>query len=889
MTGSTEILDNQPRGKFVCGVVEGFYGIPWTTEQRKLLFQWMKTMGMTTYMYAPKDDAKHRAFWRDLYSVEEADNLTSLIEAATENNITLVYAISPGLDISFSSSKDVQCLKRKLEQVAAFGCRAFALLFDDIDPELSVSDKSAFQSSACAQVSITNEVYEHLGQPEFYFCPTEYCTSRAMPTLLTSGYLNTVGSKLLNDIHILWTGAKVISKRLTIAELEEVATVFRRPPTIWDNIHANDYDQRRLYLGAYDGRSTDIIPYLRGVLTNPNCEFEANYIPLHTLGQWSQSNQNAVKKDLIAENRLSPVISDIKLESECDFASDEDITNFDTKYQPKVALKNAIADWLVELNKARNPPKSVAVATTPCATTTAGALVPNMNLQPPVQAYNALATTNLPTTTVNPVDPSFLNPTSAVLVNSLVDPLSSPEGSPVHQQEFSDSDCENEVKPEPMDCVPSAITDSINVLTNNGVLPKNGSTDSLMQVEAAPTTSSLVEEVKQTAMELKENNVLTEGDLELLISFFHLPFEYAAVPVQMLQDLYWLKTNSHYLAGSSSQSSTTATEWMEVSDRFLGTVARFQNVLHLLRRAANQAVGYYFYPYMWDMLGVLQTCAGFVRWLGLGHISSPTGVQVQGLYTWMTKAYRDEFLSGDQEPWCFQGGLQAEFQRMLPIATAHDLLYIRHPEVILKKCYSYRPYRAADEAVLYNICLRTCNDGMDGTQLFPAHPQIIGDKLIGAMVTLTPEHCFVAEDDEGLMGYVVAALDSKQLCQRRTIAWTPAMRDKYTKPELITGLTPTEELILGFHSDQPELPECVSTPFPSVLRLDVLSDRMEDRAVTKRLLACCLCALRAQGSTGAHVELSVGDKCMLEHYRLLGFNVVKHSDNGKTVYLGRFL
>lgn len=34
----------------------------------------MNSMGMTTYMYAPKDDAKHRAFWRDLYSVEEAGN-----------------------------------------------------------------------------------------------------------------------------------------------------------------------------------------------------------------------------------------------------------------------------------------------------------------------------------------------------------------------------------------------------------------------------------------------------------------------------------------------------------------------------------------------------------------------------------------------------------------------------------------------------------------------------------------------------------------------------------------------------------------------------------------------------------------------------------------------
>ena len=95
-------------------------------------------------------------------------------------------------------------------------------------------------------------------------------------------------------------GAKVVSKKIGIIELEEVAKVFRRPPVIWDNIHANDYDPRRLFLGPFDGRSTDIIPYVRGVLTNPNCEFEANYIPLHTLGQWSRSNKNAVKKDIVA-------------------------------------------------------------------------------------------------------------------------------------------------------------------------------------------------------------------------------------------------------------------------------------------------------------------------------------------------------------------------------------------------------------------------------------------------------------------------------------------------------------------------------------------------------------------------------------------------------------
>ena len=59
--------------------------------------------------------------------------------------------------------------------VAAFGCKAFALLFYDIDRELSTSDKGDFQSSACAEVSVTNEMFEHLGQPEFYFCPTGTC------------------------------------------------------------------------------------------------------------------------------------------------------------------------------------------------------------------------------------------------------------------------------------------------------------------------------------------------------------------------------------------------------------------------------------------------------------------------------------------------------------------------------------------------------------------------------------------------------------------------------------------------------------------------------------------------------------------------------------------
>ena len=92
---------------FVCGVVEGFYGRPWTLSQRRDLFEKMESWGMSSYLYAPKDDCKHRAYWRELYTVEEADHLQSLITASTDRNIDFYYAISPGLDITYSNSKEV--------------------------------------------------------------------------------------------------------------------------------------------------------------------------------------------------------------------------------------------------------------------------------------------------------------------------------------------------------------------------------------------------------------------------------------------------------------------------------------------------------------------------------------------------------------------------------------------------------------------------------------------------------------------------------------------------------------------------------------------------------------------------------------------------------------
>ena len=88
------------------GVIEGFYGNPWSNYQRKTLFKRINKIGMNSYLYAPKDDLKHRADWRLSYTDEECSILKELITESIKHNIEFIYAISPGLDITYSCLND---------------------------------------------------------------------------------------------------------------------------------------------------------------------------------------------------------------------------------------------------------------------------------------------------------------------------------------------------------------------------------------------------------------------------------------------------------------------------------------------------------------------------------------------------------------------------------------------------------------------------------------------------------------------------------------------------------------------------------------------------------------------------------------------------------------
>ena len=272
----------------VLGVIEGFYGPPWTAAQRERLFLRMQTWGMETYLYAPKDDPWHRQRWREPYPPEHAQALADLTAAARQRDVRVVYALSPGLDLDWNAPDDRRALTDKFTQVAALGVTDFALLFDDIP----YSDDRAAQ--ARVQVQAAHAVVDALWPDgpggAFLFCPTEYCADRAVPSVTESPYLRELGSGLRPGIEIFWTGPQVVSPQIGVEDILAVNATLRRPVLLWDNLHASDYTLHRVHLGPYAGRPLALREHLSGILSNPNTPLEPNTPGLYSLADYARAD-----------------------------------------------------------------------------------------------------------------------------------------------------------------------------------------------------------------------------------------------------------------------------------------------------------------------------------------------------------------------------------------------------------------------------------------------------------------------------------------------------------------------------------------------------------------------------------------------------------------------
>ncbi|KAG8294571.1 Meningioma expressed antigen 5 (hyaluronidase), partial [Homalodisca vitripennis] len=160
--------------------------------------------------------------------------------------------------------------------------------------------------------------------------------------------------------------------------------------------------------------------------------------------------------------------------------------------------------------------------------------------------------------------------------------------------------------------------------------------------------------------------------------------------------------------------------------------------------------------------------------------------------------------------------------------------------------------------------------------------------LVGAFLTLSPELSLVVEDETGVVGYAVAALDARQFYSKVRLAWLPEMCQKYPAiPQSSEKLSAEEEMINWFHSPKLEdVPDSVHSQHPSVMSCSLLAT-VFDQSVAKRLIICLLAALRANGSFGVYVVVSSQDRPLIEFYSKLGFVELSQGLAPDTIYLGR--
>jgi protein O-GlcNAcase/histone acetyltransferase len=255
----------------------------------------MQDWGLNTYLYAPKDDLKHRARWRELYNDSEAAELKALIVEGQSKGIRFIYAIAPGLDAEFDTPAGLLALQEKARQLIGLGCAHFALLFDDIATMPARGPLELLPSVVDGQTRVAHELLKYLAEktsaPSLLFCPTQYC-GRMAGVVRESAYLRRLGETLEPAIGVLWTGPEIVSESISVESIRELTSVIGRKLVIWDNLHANDYDMRRLYMGPYSGRPLELRQEVAGVLSNPNCEFEVNFVPLRTLALWNSAQES---------------------------------------------------------------------------------------------------------------------------------------------------------------------------------------------------------------------------------------------------------------------------------------------------------------------------------------------------------------------------------------------------------------------------------------------------------------------------------------------------------------------------------------------------------------------------------------------------------------------
>ncbi len=270
-----------------CGIIEGFFGTPWSWQVRAAYAEFLKDNGYHFYIYAPKADSCLRKKWQCSWPRETAEHLVNLQAEFHTRNLQFGIGWSPfeaylGDQVTVSAQ-----LSSKVRELNALGCDILCILFDDM--------YGAIANLAELQINIVNKIADTTTAKKLIVCPTYYSFDPILDNVFgqrPQDYLTTLGSRLDSDIDIFWTGSKVISDSYSSQHISEVADILQRPPFLWDNGLANDGAKSSLFLhlNGFSDRARVVNENISGLAINPMNQAHLSQIALKSLTESTRAD-----------------------------------------------------------------------------------------------------------------------------------------------------------------------------------------------------------------------------------------------------------------------------------------------------------------------------------------------------------------------------------------------------------------------------------------------------------------------------------------------------------------------------------------------------------------------------------------------------------------------
>lgn len=270
------------------GIIEGYYGKPWSDERREYAIAFLAPHGYRFFLYAPKADEFLRRRWREPYPADAEARLRRLAAHCKTHGVRFGVGLSP-YELYRDFNDDAKtALAEKLALFNAIGVEMLAILFDDMRGDLP--------DLARTQTDILHWIASRAKAPRLLMCPSYYTDDPVLDRIFgtrPANYLEDVGRLLDPSIGVFWTGEEVCSREYSVGHLARVESQLRRKPFLWDNYPVNDGARMSqfLHLRAVTGRPAAIAEKLSGHAVNPALQPTLSLIPALTLVKSYESGE----------------------------------------------------------------------------------------------------------------------------------------------------------------------------------------------------------------------------------------------------------------------------------------------------------------------------------------------------------------------------------------------------------------------------------------------------------------------------------------------------------------------------------------------------------------------------------------------------------------------